>query len=509
MNDYTTCHAKNDPNGSITGFYDDEKVEIRNQLTELKTIPFTREDYLRVKLALDRSHEGLEEIKKHILSQIALIIINKQAPKPLLLVGKPGTGKTTLLESVADSLGKGKAIIQLAGITGSFVLNGNDEGYKNATIGKIIKAFLSSESKNPVIIFDELGKVGISNYNGKTTDALLDILDGQRAMQFVDNYLETPFDASKAWYMLTANSLEGIPEPIMDRCDLMFMPEYTFMEKRMICEKAIKKHNGSSALNMIRFTEKQINTLVFKYGASIRNLMRTVENAFSLYAMNIIEGLKTDEGRIYPYDLFKELTEENQESPFTYKIKNKPGIAPALAVNESISSGVVLPIETIIRKNGPCSISVTGRIGETMMESVEVAINVLTNILNISQMGQVMINIPYPIHKEGESAGLAILLALLSSYSQIPLEKNTAITGALTLNGEILPIGGVILKIKTAMENGYTRVLIPSNNYNEVKQYPQSLFKGIKIIAVESVDQAIEHTLPKLLKKKAERENMI
>ena len=509
MSDYTTAYQSENNAEDMSTAFDDEKVAIRNQLTRLKTIPFTREDYIRVKPALDHSHDGLEEIKKHILSQIALIIVNKQMPKPLLLVGKPGTGKTTLLESLADSLGKGKAIIQLAGMTGSFILNGNDEGYKNATIGKILKAFLTSESKNPVIILDELDKVGSSNYNGKTTDALLDILDKQRAVHFVDNYLETSFDASKAWYLLTANSLEGIPETIIDRCDLMFMPEYSFMEKRMICEKTIKNHNDSSLFYTIRFTEKQINTLVFKYGTSIRNLKRTVESAFSLYAMNILEGTETGGNKFYPYDLFKQITEEKQPSPFTYKIRNEPGIAPALAVNKSINSGLVLPIETKIRKKSTCSVSITGRIGVTMMESVEVAINVLTNILNLPQLGQVMINIPYPIPKEGESAGLAILLALLSSYFQIPLHKHTAITGALTLNGEILPIGGVILKIRTAMENGYNKVLIPAHNYNEVKQYPQSLFRGIEIIAVESIDQAIAHALPKLMKKKTEKENMI
>lgn len=482
---------------------------IRSYIELVLELPWTTStpDNLEIAHArqvLDEDHFGLKEVKERILEHLGVLRMNPNAKAPILcLVGPPGVGKTSLGQSVARALGRTFERMSLGGMHDEAELRGHRRTYIGAMPGRLIQAVRRAKAKNPVLMLDEIDKLG-RDYRGDPASALLEILDPEQNKTFRDNYLDLPWDLSKALFITTANTLDTIPRPLLDRMEVLRLSGYPEEEKVEIAKRYLLPRQLTEAgltAEQVIFPDETLSHLIRAYTreAGLRRLERSIGRLTRKAALRFAEG-NTDPIRIRPEDLAEMLGPE----PFTQDEmrKNVPaGVATGLAWTET--GGDVLYIEATLLPDGK-GLTLTGQLGEVMKESVHAAQSWVWS--HAEELGLdaaafkdngVHVHVPAgAIPKDGPSAGITMATALTSVYTKSPVRTDTAMTGEITLTGLVLPIGGVKEKVLAARRAGVTRVILPKANQKDIRELPDKIREEMKFIFVERVEEVLENTVP-------------
>lgn len=502
---------------------------IKNYLDYCLNMPWntfseTKRNFKDVHSDLDKEHYGMNKVKERILEYLAVEFKNGKAPKSaILFIGPPGVGKTSLSKKIATALGRQFVRISLGGIRDEAEIRGHRRTYLGSMPGKIIKAIKEAKTMNPVILLDEIDKISRHDSRGDPADALLEVLDREQSTDFVDHYLDIPFDLSRVMFICTANSLSPISQPILDRVEIIELASYSDNEKFKIAKdymipKQIREHNLSE--NQIIFTDQVIKSIINLYTreAGVRGLGEQISIIIRKILLKIIcEGITT------PFLINNENLESFLGLPEYLREGHKQdmiGIIHGLAWNQL--GGDILTIEAVsIPNETPSyhgSIKCTGKLGEVMQESVQTAFSYLKSCRN--QIGikesnyrahDIHLHVPEgSIPKDGPSAGITIFTGLVSLLLQKKIRSDIAMTGEITLRGRVLPIGGLKEKILAAKRNGINTILIPKSNMKELQEIPQDLKDGIEIILIQNAVDALQYALidykdPKPIIKKSKK----
>lgn len=483
-----------------------EAAVIRNYLDWMLGLPWNKEtiDNLEIKHAkqiLDEDHFGLKDIKERILDFISIKNLKQDGFAPIIcFVGPPGTGKTSLGYSIARCLGRECFRVSLGGVKDEAEIRGHRRTYVGAMPGRFIQGFRKVGSSNPVIIIDELDKIG-ADFRGDPSAALLEVLDPQQNKSFHDNYLGVPFDLSKVMFIATANSLETISEPLRDRMEIIQLSGYTLDEKMSICRlhltnKALK--DAGLDCHDISFSDAVLTDIITNYTreAGVRQLERTVRKLCSKAARAIVEENKIIQFNIENVEQYlgpRKFMEDEVNK------ENQIGIANGLAW--TVYGGEMLKIETVVMP-GRGKLILTGQLGNVMKESAQAALSYArarAHEFGISSkmFTQYDLHIHVPaggIPKDGPSAGITMLSSILSALTQRPINAEYAMTGELNLHGEVMPIGGLKEKILTAKRNKVPCVIMPFKNKHDLIGL-EDITKDIDVILVSHADEVIKHVL--------------
>lgn len=483
-----------------------EAAVIRNYLDWVFSLPWGKEtvdnlDIAHAKRVLDEDHYGLKEIKDKILDFISIRILKHDGYTPILcLVGPPGTGKTSLGKSIARSIGREYARISLGGVKDEAEIRGHRRTYVGAMPGRFIQAMRKAGSMNPVIIIDELDKIG-SDFRGDPSAAMLEVLDPQQNKTFYDNYMGIPFDLSKVMFIATANSIESLSGPLRDRMEIIELSGYTIEEKLNITKKhLVRKALADSGLHEknIEFSDAVLDDLIVNYTkeAGVRQVDRIVRTLCSKIARSYVE--KNELITLSANNL------ENLLGPRKFLqddiiFKDQVGISNGLAW--TALGGEMLKIEAVLMP-GKGKLILTGQLGDVMKESAQAALSYArSHAKDFGIDGKAFTNNDLHIHvpagaipKDGPSAGITMLTSILSTLTQRPINSNYAMTGELNLRGEVMPIGGVKEKILAAKRNKVSHVILPSKNKNDLVGM-EDITQGINVIWVQHADEVIEHVL--------------
>jgi ATP-dependent Lon protease len=463
-------------------------------------------DLLDIKEAakiLDEDHYGLEKIKERILEYLAVRTLADEIRSPILaFVGPPGVGKTSLGKSIARAMGRKFVRMSLGGIHDEAEIRGHRRTYIGALPGRIIQSIKTAGSNNPVFMLDEVDKIGM-DFRGDPSSALLEVLDPEQNNTFQDNYLEVPFDLSKVLFVATANLLDPIPAALRDRMEIIHLPGYTEQEKigigkRFLIPKQMKNHGLTD--KRIEITPDAMTELVRSYTkeAGVRNLEREIANIMRKVARSVAEGRK----RKTVVDV-KRLVAYLGPQRFEYgelEAEDQTGSATGLVVTEV--GGDVIAIE-VTKMEGKEDFILTGQLGEVMRESARAGLSwtrAHASELGISreifEKNTLHIHVPAGgIPKDGPSAGITMATAIVSALTGIPVRKDVAMTGEITLRGRVLPIGGLKSKILAAHLAGARIVILPRKNEKDLRDIPDEIRKQIKLILVDSMDQVLEAAL--------------
>ncbi|MCG2760056.1 MAG: endopeptidase La [Candidatus Delongbacteria bacterium] len=416
----------------------------------------------------------------------------------LCLVGPPGTGKTSIGKSIARSMGRKFVRASLGGVRDEAEIRGHRRTYIGSMPGIIIKQLRQVGVRNPVMMLDEIDKLSNSNL-GDPSAALLEALDPEQNSNFIDHYLDVPFDLSKIMFILTANYPEYIPEPLLDRMEIIEFPSYITREKVAIAKNYITKRqiiqNGLTPKD-IKFTEKAIEFIVenFTREAGVRKLEQRIEKICRKVAVIKAKGGKTN----FSIDIakVKEYLGNKFLTPEMANRKNEIGICTGLAW--SPAGGSILFIEATLMK-GSDKVKITGRLGEVMRESAEIAISYMKS--NAGKLGINLKNFEkYDLHihvpdgatpKDGPSAGLAITTAIISLFTKIPIKKEVAMTGEISLHGKAMEIGGLKEKIIAALKAGIKTVIIPKDNLKDLEDIPKEVLSALDIKPVKHINEVL------------------
>ncbi len=492
------------------GVWSDARERAMAKLRSKLCRPFAKEDIDNLREGLDESHTGLDDVKRILLSKLALSVKTGETPSPVLLAGAPGTGKTSILESAGKALGRGCSVIRLAGLTGSFCLTGSNRTCREAGAGQIASDYIASRYDNPVIIFDGVDKIGTGDCNGRICGALLDLLEKDRAESFTDNYLELSIDLSGVWVFLTANSLAGIPPYILDRCSIVHLHEYTFSEKKEIAKTKIAEKNILFSPGGLVFKERQLDQIVFRSN-SVRNISKCIDDVFADYSLTSVES-GSREIEYVSDEAFERLFPSGPAPGCGYSSFGKPGVMSAVGVESGGNSGLILPVEALVRR-GNDELQITGDFDEGAENGIRVAVAAAENFLNAAGELKVSVNTAYNVRMEGGSASLAFALAVISAAAGVRVSGKTACTGTLSLKGDVLRIGMCAAKIRTASEAGYEKILIPKANKSDLDAIPEALLGKIEVVPVADLAEAAAKTFPlrsdaKLAKEALSMENI-
>lgn len=460
-------------------------------------------DILEAKRILDEDHYGLEKVKERILEFLAVRTLTKKGESPILcLVGPPGTGKTSIAKSLSRALGKPYARISLGGVRDEAEIRGHRKTYVGAMPGRIANALKITGAKNSLILLDEIDKVS-NDYKGDTFSALLEVLDSEQNVKFRDHYLEVPLDLSEVLFVTTANSLQTIPRPLLDRMEVIEISSYTENEKlhiatRHLVPKQFKKHGLTE--EQLKITKSAIWKMTGCYTkeAGVRQLERTIGEICRKAAREILEEGKTNI-RVTERNLEKYLGKEK----FQYHMINQTdevGIVRGLAWTSV--GGDTLEIEVNIMP-GKGEILLTGQLGDVMKESARTGISYIRSVgkvYNISddffEKHDIHIHIPEgATPKDGPSAGITMATAMLSAITEKKVRADVAMTGEITLRGRILPIGGLKEKLLAAKNAGVKTVLVPEKNMRDVEELSAEITKGLEIIPVSYMTDVLEKAL--------------
>lgn len=469
----------------------------------------------KAKKILDEEHYGLHNIKERILDFLSVKQLSKNACSTIIcLYGPPGVGKTSLAESIAKAMGRKSFRIAVGGMKDEAEIRGHRRTYVGAMPGRIIKGLRQTQSRNPVIIIDEIDKIS-SEFRGDPASALLEVFDYNQNHNFYDYYLGIPFDLSKVFFIATANNIENIPLPLQDRMEMISLTAYSLDEKKHIARNyLIKKGQKEAGLHLknIIISDEIIDSIIsnYTYEAGIRDLERYIKKLFYKLARIFIETNKIPEITHTNLDKFLGLP-RYLKSEGT-KI-NKAGISQGLCYTPC--GGEVLYIETILVK-GLGKFILTGQLGDVMKESAQIAYNLIkANSEHFDIDEQIFINYDIHIHvpagaipKDGPSAGVAIFSSILSAIKKIIIKSDYAMTGEIDLHGLVLPVGGIKEKILAAKKNGINNVLIPKNNRYDLLEI-EHLVEGVNIIYINSIEEAMAYLLDSIVvKKEVESKNI-
>ena len=452
---------------------------------------------------LDEDHFGLEKIKERILEYLAVRTLASTIRSPILcFVGPPGVGKTSLGKSIARAMGRKFVRMSLGGVHDEAEIRGHRRTYIGALPGRVIQSIKTSGSNNPVFMLDEVDKLGM-DFRGDPSSALLEVLDPEQNNTFQDNYLEVPFDLSKVLFVTTANLLDPIPAALRDRMEVVQLPGYTQREKVEIGKRFLvpkQLHNHGLTEKRIEITDDAFVELVqaYTHEAGVRNLERELANIMRKVARQVAEGRK----RKTVVDV-KKLVEFLGPPRFEYgelEFEDQTGAATGLVVTEV--GGDIVAVE-VTKMEGREDFILTGQLGDVMKESARAALSWIR--ANATRLGiereifeknTLHIHVPAgAIPKDGPSAGITMATAMVSALTGIPVRKDVAMTGEITLRGRVLPIGGLKSKILAAHLSGARMVILPKKNEKDLRDIPEEIRKQIKVILVDSMDQVLDAAL--------------
>jgi ATP-dependent Lon protease len=481
-----------------------EYAMIRSYLDWLIELPWSklspdRIDIVEARRILDEDHYGLPKVKRRILEYLAVRKLNPEGKSPILcFVGPPGVGKTSLGQSIARATGRKFARLSLGGVHDEAEIRGHRRTYIGALPGNIIQSIRKAETRNPVLMLDEMDKLGVG-FHGDPSSALLEVLDPEQNATFRDNYLAVAFDLSKVMFIGTANVLDTVPAPVRDRMEIIEIPGYTEEEKLEIAKRyLVKRQLAASGLTaeQCEITEGAIGAIIRDYTreAGVRNLERLIGAVCRHVAMRIAEGT-ADRLRIEEAELPAILGSHRFEREVAMRT-NVPGVATGLAWTPT--GGDILFIEAT-RVPGHSKLILTGQLGEVMKESAQAALTLvkarapdLGIDLAVFEKSDVHIHVPAgAVPKDGPSAGVAMFLALVSLFTGRTARSDTAMTGEISLRGLVLPIGGVKEKVLAAVRAGITTVMLPARNQKDLEDVPESARKHVRFVWLEHVDDAV------------------
>tara|TARA_B100000579_G_C22845114_1_gene863874 strand:- start:508 stop:2901 length:2394 start_codon:yes stop_codon:yes gene_type:complete len=486
-----------------------EATVIRNYLDWVLTIPWSNPSQVskninKAKTILENDHYGLDKVKDRIIEYLAVQKrINKIKGPILCLVGPPGVGKTSLGRSIANATGRSFVRMSLGGIRDEAEIRGHRKTYIGSMPGRFIQAMKKSKTSNPLILLDEIDKLG-SDWRGDPSSALLEVLDPEQNNKFNDHYLELDYDLSEVMFVCTANTL-NIPAPLLDRIEVIRIPGYTENEKREIAKKYLipkQKTNHGLKKSEIKFSPSNISNIIRYYTreAGVRNLEKEIAKVCRK-SVKILETSSKRKILLDKKNLSNFLGVEKFRSSEIEK-KNLIGVTNGLAWTEV--GGEILSIEVVLSL-GKGKLTITGKLGEVMRESVQAAVSyVRSQSLKLGidpkdfDKNDIHVHVPEgATPKDGPSAGIAIFNSLVSSLTSNKIRKDVAMTGEITLRGRVLPIGGLKEKLYAAVRAGIKTILIPEENKKDLTEIDKQIIKNVNIKCVTEAKMILEHTLIK------------
>lgn len=480
----------------------------RTYLDWLINLPWSKStqdnlDIAQAAQVLDEDHYDLDKVKERILDYLAVRRLKTDMKGPILcFIGPPGTGKTSVGQSIARALGRKFVRMSLGGIRDEADIRGHRRTYVGALPGRIIQGLRRAESNNPVFMLDEIDKVG-ADFRGDPSAALLEVLDPEQNFSFVDHYLDVPFDLSKVMFITTANILDPVPPALKDRMEVLELPGYTELEKLHIAKKfLIPKQLRENGLTWERLeiTDDSVLKTIRNYTreAGVRNLEREIGAICRKVARKVADGVE-EKTVVTPDRLHDYLGPEK----FRYEVAEEAdevGVATGLAWTPA--GGDVLFVEATI-VGGKGNLILTGRLGDVMQESAKAVVTYArsrASSLDISEnfyeMNDVHIHVPAgAIPKDGPSAGIAMAVALVSALTERKVSKEVAMTGEITLRGKVLPVGGIKEKVLAAHRAGLKKIILPQENKKDLEEVPEHIKGELQFIFADSVDTALEAAL--------------
>jgi ATP-dependent Lon protease len=453
---------------------------------------------------LDEDHYGLEKVKERILEYLAVQkLVGKMRGPILCLVGPPGVGKTSLGKSIAKSTGRDFVRVALGGVRDEAEIRGHRRTYIGALPGKIIQSLKKAGTSNPVFLLDEVDKMS-TDFRGDPSSALLEVLDPEQNDSFNDHYLDCDYDLSKVMFITTANSLHTIPGPLMDRMEIIRLSGYTELEKIAICKKyLLEKQLGENGLkpDNVKVDDIVFSDIINRYTreAGVRNLERNIATLCRKAAIEVVEKGPETLVHITAENLPKFLGQPKFRFGKSEDL-DQVGLATGLAWTEK--GGELLVIETTVLP-GRGRLQITGKLGDVMQESARAALSYVRSRASVFGLpryfyDKVDIHVHVPegaIPKDGPSAGITMATSIVSALTGIPIDKNIAMTGEITLRGNVLPIGGLKEKALAAHRGGIKRVLFPKENENDIEEIPATVRNELELIPVSHVDEVLFEAL--------------
>ncbi len=512
-----------------------EATVVRNYIDWLITLPWgdvttDRNDLKVAEEVMEEDHYGLEEVKERILEYLAVRTLTQNSKGQILcLAGPPGVGKTSLAKSIAKSLNKKFVRCSLGGVRDEAEIRGHRRTYVGALPGKIIQSLKKAGSSNPVFLLDEVDKMS-NDFRGDPSSALLEVLDPEQNQAFGDHYLEVDYDISKVMFVLTANNLHNIPRPLLDRMEVITISGYTEVEKQAIVKKyLITKQMEQHGLKVgdMEMSEDAIHSLIRNYTreAGVRNLERMVATVCRKVAKRIVvrDGVTPDASEVttkstkasakaaaavaaakkviaITADDLEEMLGPPRYTQGKAEERNEIGLTNGLAYTEA--GGDLLQIEVSVVP-GKGAVKITGKLGEVMQESAQTAMSYVRSRVELMGIDKdfyqnVDIHLHVPegaVPKDGPSAGITMATAITSALMKVPVKRDVAMTGEITLRGRVLPIGGLKEKLLAAKIGNIKTVLIPQGNVPDMKKMPKEITQGMKIIPVDHADQVLRLAL--------------
>ena len=487
-----------------------EVAVIRNYIEWILSLPWlesTRDrlDIRRAGKVLEDDHYDLKDVKERMLEFLAVRKLNPGGKAPILcFVGPPGVGKTSMGKSIARAVGRKFVRLSLGGVHDEAEIRGHRRTYIGAMPGKIIQGLKEAGSNNPVFMLDEVDKIG-SDFRGDPTSALLEVLDPEQNYSFRDNYMNVPFDLSGVQFITTANRLDTIPSPLRDRMEIIRIPGYTAAEKLEIARRYLvgrQMRNAGLTGKNLRFRSKGISAMIDDYTreAGVRELERTIGKICRKVAMKVAAGedqlVIVTPSRLHEFLGARKFARE--------RVSDRPMVGVCTGLAWTPSGGEILLIESTIM-NGKGELILTGQLGEVMQESARAALSWIRSHAGDYGLERDFKHLDIHLHvpagatpKDGPSAGVAILISMLSALTEEPVMPDLAVTGEISLQGRVMPVGGIKEKTLGALAAGITKVFVPSENSRSLEEIPEETRGLMEFHLVDKVSDVIEIFIPEL-----------